>query len=1470
MTQLQQKLTLPKAMAEKMEAVRRRTFRVGLGTALVAAFGMLLAAMAAAMVVDGLATLYDFRWRATLTYSAWAAAGVTLVAWTVAVWRTTRQADRVAQQVDREMPGLEERWSTVTTLSTKPSSTNGQAGEVHSAMFQQVSTEAQSWTPRVEAGRVVPLEGLIRALLLLTAITLVLGVAAVLDSQRTTTLLRRFWQPFAAISATELTDLSGDLVVGRGESLVIEANMIGRPVSQASLLLQPLASKSEQSNPKSKTITLVPRGESQDQLTYRLRSVKESLRYRLRAGDGQTRWYEVVVADRPQLAKVRLQLTPPAYMRKPPKIFNKLPRRVTVPEGTRVEIALKPKQDLQSLQLQLGADSLLPLTADSEGWYRWETTLTKDITFQPLLTEQHGLGNRRPPTCEIKCRPDRPPVVKILTPNNQMAVRPDETIPITFVASDDVGIHFAELVVYDESQKVDGKPRLLDTISVPLGDQQGAEKVKATVELDLSKYKTAEGSELSFSIRVHEDRGQEPVAVSSSHPISEMDPLVQNLPAAKSPEAEKVSAKNDSMTKSIAAQQTAPDSQGKDPVQEVEAAPATESAEQPVETEGMPSSLAENKTPPSANTTMPNASSESSETNGETTTKRQSLNTANASTPQASSDATEDDAAEDIDAEDQEKQPAKPTVSSPAPQTPSENPSSASAAANPSEDEQTEQPQQQAGAPRQKGTNTSAGSDNPQPSTPSNNSPAPDNPMPRRSVDVDSAQSSSSQRMQLKIDQWAGSYDGQQRKNLELTIAPQVEELDRALEKAQLLARSVLEDVDVPNIAKDKSNPSVPWVRRYDRDLRRAVEQIEIAIKIAEDIEKKTYDTPYAFIGLQLSDIQQAHIDPARRDFWKSLQTKDRIRIESIRNGSQHTARARELLVLLTQRFERTKIEYAMAGSVEKIKKMYRVFAENSMSLLRPGDDTGSRYNRKMAEFDLDEEYLKRLEEVLEMRAEMRAELARILAEDPRLLRRYLDAQRNRQTVLRNDLARLLDRQSELEIETRAWGTVEESMRPKLATLLLRRHIESAQDLARTAANLHDRFETWSPLGKEVEDADFQEATQVLQEIATATQELSADGLQFVAESSQVKKIEEEINEEPEATELEPGVEDKPAKKPVDLIKSVEQISSDAQQLYQHFTQLEILLRRIGNRPDRPDIAYFAANRILETRRLIEQTSAWIRQLKQQQAGNYHRSAEVAQYRLATETDLIAGKLADLEQRMAGLLQSADGTLPQAIAEKARDLLAALDEQAAPNQMAAVFALRRNKMPRAISRQKSAVKALELAGKLYDEMIEASIKELDKLPVEDPIASLLDDPTLDELLRGLEQEVPIEELLGIPRRPSNLQIMSDWLRPGGDNGMITGGGKRQGLMRRMQQQQQIRQRQLDRAYRRAIARALKEAEAEDLVQDMPKRAHETADWNQLASELEDDLRQRRDKAPPERYRRAIEQYFRQVSGGEKD
>jgi hypothetical protein len=1191
-------------------------------------------------------------------------------------------------------------------------------------MYQQVAAEATRWSPHVDPERVVSLSGLIRALLCLTAVTAVLGLAVILDARQTTVLLRRFWSPQSLISATEIKHTPGDTVVGRGETLEIAASIEGTPVTRATLLLEP-----EQGEPQQ--LTLVPHT-SQDvtRVSHRLRSVTTPVKYRLRAGDGQTPWYEVAVVDRPEIGALRLTITPPAYTHKAAEELDRLPRRLSVLEGSRLQLALKPEKAVTRVQLQLAPNRAEHLTRDAQGWYRWQTTVEESFSLSPRLTEEHRLSNSRPPLCKITCQPDKPPVVKVLTPQNDVAVRPDEKLTITFVAKDDVGIGSAELVVFDESLGGRSKPLPLKTIPIAMGDGQDPSDVKASVELDLAEFELSDGAQLSYAVRVREDRGQ----------ATEADGGKQQ-PA------------GDSAKPPAAAEVARDDAQPADT--ETRSAASPDASQQP-----QPNQAETEKTAESADAQQPSQSQQANNNQG--------------------------------------------------------NRSPADAADN----QQSDRP-------------------------PPNSSSGPPDNMARNTADLP-ARSSVSQRMRLKIDQWAGSFEGQQREKLELVISPLMEELDRKLAKAQNLSRVVL----------DEASDAAPWQSKHDRDLSQAEQRVTEATRIITNLADTTHGTPYAFIGLQLLDINQAHVEPARREFWKALQTEGDGRLAAVRNGWQHTERARELLVLLTERFERARREYALAESVDEIKKMYRIFLEDSMALLQPPGD-GSGYARKSVEFDFDEEYLQRLKEVLQMRDRMRAELARILREDPRLLRRFLDAQKNRQNNMRHELEDLVEDQRELNRETKAWARVEENQRDQLAAILLGRHVEASQDVAISAVELLERFETWLPLERAVQDADFKEVAELMQTISGSARELTAVANEYVAaELPPPAETSAESQEEP------------PAAAPADPAEVLARIDADAEGLYDELVRLEVMLRKVGLRSDRLDMASFATNRLVETRRLIAQSSAWLRQLREQQAGNYHRSAEVSQYQVAKKTQNLVAKLADSEQVLADLLQRDDGTLPPAIADKAREMFATFDEQVSPNQQAAIYALRRNQMSRATSRQVSALTALELAARQYDEMIRAAIEQLDKLPVQDPIANLLDDPTLDELLTNLEQELPIEELLGIPPRRSNLQIVGDFLRPPGDNGLITGSNGMR-LMNQLRRQQMLRQRLLDRAYRRAVARAMKEADAEDLVEGGAlKLAGETSDWNVLLSQLSDDLRQGRDKAPPERYRRAIEQYFRQISGSE--
>src|SRR5207244_1740659 len=156
-----------------------------------------------------------------------------------------------------------------------------------------------------------------------------------------------------------------------------------------------------------------------------------------------------------------------------------------------------------------------------------------------------------------------------------------------------------------------------------------------------------------------------------------------------------------------------------------------------------------------------------------------------------------------------------------------------------------------------------------------------------------------------------------------------------------------------------------------------------------------------------------------------------------------------------------------------------------------------------IAEFNLDEEYLKRLKEVLKMRADLQAELARILSEDPRLLRRFMDNIRARSNNLREQLADLSAKQDVLNREVRAWSAVDQADRQRMAQILLLRNVEEVSKISTAAGELQDRYQSWLPLQKESKDVSLVAVSKQIQDMATAAGGLNARAMNFIASAQQ-------------------------------------------------------------------------------------------------------------------------------------------------------------------------------------------------------------------------------------------------------------------------------------------------------------------------------------------------------------------------------
>lgn len=1554
---------LPAPIATKLRSVQRRMTGVGFVTAMVAAVAVLLSAMAVAMLVDYLATLYDSAWRPALTLSAMVTALATLTGWCIYAWRKTSRVEHVAREIDRSVPYLEERWSTVAGFAAQAERSPEEASVVHPAMFRHVADEALRGDQHVDANYVVSLSGVVKAFLALNAVTVVLVLAAIADWQSTTTLFHRFWAPSANISATRIEAQPGSTVVARGEPLVLTAAFEGKPIDQATLMLR-LPSEEDPADTSDEQILLVPHGEETLSVSHRIRKVEDSFAYRVRGGDGQTDWHDVTVSDRPVIAQVSIDLVPPAYRNEKAKHLNKLPRRISAVSGTEFSLAIKPKAEVASLSLELGSGKSVDLQPDGDGWYHWNQTLSEHLKLTPQLTEPQGLTLRRPPTTQLHVYPDSKPVVKILSPDDEIAVAPDDTIQIDYVAEDDNGIGAAELVVFQEPAEEGGEPIELSRTPLPLGDDRGEKKVRGTTELNLAEYALEDGAGISYAIRVVEQRWEDIQPTESSQVTEQVASAGGDKSNEGSPDIQQdgsVSNRDDAMARdsrnndseyrdseyrdsiadatpkqeakqgqSSATQQppqspaTASDALAKRETNESERSATVRNNEADISSqEKQPTSdqtaardekqslsdsqpVATSTSAPATSPTKLTAKADATEesaTNSEAdksdlSPKSDELAQANGTEePNGSSEAASEEnqssgsgtkpgepnekqLAADMPAEEKPS-PADNNASNPASEkataskpaeadNPNNGPGNRSATSRsrslvagstkPASDEPAEpaepaektekessnmdenqvasamKPESkspQSGTPQdsqmasQRSNDSKRGNNSQQqPSNPSNqanenqqanssSNRAADN-MTKRMLDV-GGQASSSNQMRIKVDKYAGSFEGQQREKLEIAIAPSLEAIKKHLVRAQKLTRATLDDLQAGQ----------GWQARHHRDVTASESTLRKAQEVARELQGKTHNTPYALLGLQVADISAANLTPARDYLWKSLRSEGEQRTDEVRMGWQQVGQALSRLESTSNKYESTRREFALADATQKIEKMYRVFVEDS--LLRPfsegGGDTGSNLSRKVAEFDLDEEYLARLKEVLEMRRDLLAELSKILAEDPRLLRRFMNNFRNQADNLRNQLSALHDRQDRLTGEMEIWA--DESKREAALPLLAGLRLDEAASIADDLSTLADQFDAWMPL-----DADRTKGP--LPETLDQINRITADARELAANATAAGKSDTPLG--PDSPLMEQGLK-----------------------VYEGLRQLEVRLRSLGSEKSLEDQTNLLINRMAETKKLITKTSSWNRRLKELSTGKLERVAAIEQYELATETDALAAKLADVEQTLAGLLQTEDGTLPPTIAAKSQELLEALDRRVTPNQLAAAIALEREAWPRLAQRQQAAGKGLTEAERLFDEMLKLAIAELDDMPVQDPIAQLLQEPTLDDILRELENQLELPENLGIPRRRNNIQVIDDWLRPGSGGS----GGNSGRMIARQMQSDEMRMRRAAREARREALRRIKEGRKVQVM--APKRSKkpkvDSTDWNVLVSKLDDDLLQGRDKLPPEKYRAAIEQYY---------
>ncbi len=285
-----------------------------------------------------------------------------------------------------------------------------------------------------------PLVRIMRAILLVTAISLVLFALDPDASARHTLRVLFPTAPIDAATSTRIRVDPGDAVVTRGDSLLIRATTTGVLPPDAILLM----------TDETGLVTRIPmdvaRGDTAERIfEARILRVDANFGYEIAAGDARTYPKKITCLVPPSLAGLTLRLQAPAYTgRTAEELLD--PGEIRLLRGTRVEVIVTADRALAGARIVLESDTetILPMSHEgsrAEGSFVAEESCTLDIHLDGRDGFfERGASARAHRDIRMIVIEDRPPVLQILSPRRTVKAVATEEIPFDIVAKDDYGL----------------------------------------------------------------------------------------------------------------------------------------------------------------------------------------------------------------------------------------------------------------------------------------------------------------------------------------------------------------------------------------------------------------------------------------------------------------------------------------------------------------------------------------------------------------------------------------------------------------------------------------------------------------------------------------------------------------------------------------------------------------------------------------------------------------------------------------------------------------------------------------------------------------------------------------------------------------------------------------------------------------------------------------------------------------------
>lgn len=315
------------------------------------------------------------------------------------------------------------------------------------------------------------------------------------------TYFARLTRPLAAIDpvlVTSLESVTGDIVSKPDSQVVFRARIEGRLPESGNLVLAPFEDTNERVPLKDKAVEILQlKPDFDEQAIPHLQASKSfaqpgQLRYRFESGPASTNWHDITIALPPAIKNITAEVTLPTG-----RPGTKRPEPYTEQiKGSTLEVILSSKVTLnvQTTTLQKavvtgldGESSTHQLNGMDQFTFDFVVDRAGSIKFS--LVGEEGLASGDLQDLEVKVKIDKPPELKLISPNGDYLATDVASVPITFEISDDVGIESAKMHLEIPNQQI------LD-LDIPL--EKRTRKTQFTYILELEEYDLTVGDSILY------------------------------------------------------------------------------------------------------------------------------------------------------------------------------------------------------------------------------------------------------------------------------------------------------------------------------------------------------------------------------------------------------------------------------------------------------------------------------------------------------------------------------------------------------------------------------------------------------------------------------------------------------------------------------------------------------------------------------------------------------------------------------------------------------------------------------------------------------------------------------------------------------------------------------------------------------------------------------------------------------------